>query len=92
RGLGDVYKRQLVETAPANPAQSADPTPTADPTAALLAAAQQAGTVVEFAQRRPHLTELFRDVVQVPSANEDDAATPKKKRGLLGSLFGKKAK
>ncbi|MGJ9476004.1 ABC transporter ATP-binding protein [Actinotignum sp. GS-2025b] len=84
--------RALVETAPANPAQSADPTPTADPTAALLAAAQQAGTVVEFAQRRPHLTELFRDVVQVPSANEDDAATPKKKRGLLGSLFGKKAK
>ncbi|MGJ9576911.1 ABC transporter ATP-binding protein [Actinotignum sp. GS-2025c] len=65
---------------------------TADPTAALLNAAQRAGTVVEFAQRRPHLTELFRDVVQVPSVEEGDAATPKKKRGLFGSLFGKKAK
>ena len=66
---------------------------TADPTAALLNAAQQAGTVVEFAQRRPHLTELFRDVVQVPSTEEEgDAATTKKKRGLFGSLFGKKAK
>ncbi|MGJ9463324.1 ABC transporter ATP-binding protein [Actinotignum sp. GS-2025e] len=79
--------RVLVETSPAAPDNI-----TTDPTAALLAAAQQAGTVVEFAQRRPHLTELFRDVVQVPSTNEDDAAAPKKKRGLLGSLFGKKAK
>ncbi|MGJ9712897.1 ABC transporter ATP-binding protein [Actinotignum sp. GS-2025d] len=78
--------------APGTGAAAANPAPTADPTAALLAVAQQAGTVVEFAQRRPHLTELFRDVVQVPSANEDDAATPKKKRGLFGSLFGKKAK
>ncbi|MDO5025058.1 MAG: ATP-binding cassette domain-containing protein [Trueperella sp.] len=52
----------------------------------ILQTALTAGAVHSFTPRRPHLTELFQDVVQQPTP---EPAPPAKKRGL-GRLFSRK--
>lgn len=51
----------------------------------ILRAAVTAGAVHEFAPRRPHLSELFNNVVVTP---EDEPEDKPKKKGLFS--FGKK--
>jgi len=48
----------------------------------ILQAALSAGPVHEFAPRRPHLTELFKDVVVAPADDEEETAK-KPKRSLF---------
>ncbi|USR79212.1 ABC transporter ATP-binding protein [Arcanobacterium pinnipediorum] len=54
----------------------------------LLRIALEAGPVVEFAPQRPHLQDIFKDVVSVP-VGEEKNDEPQKKRGLA-ALFGKR--
>ncbi|QRV01971.1 ATP-binding cassette domain-containing protein [Arcanobacterium phocisimile] len=54
----------------------------------LLRIALEAGTVMEFAPQRPHLQDIFKDIVSTPVAEEHNE-TPQKKRGLA-ALFGKR--
>ncbi|MCF2706747.1 ATP-binding cassette domain-containing protein [Arcanobacterium haemolyticum] len=49
------------------------------------------GPVHEFAPRRAHLNELFKDVVVAPAPGDTESSSDKKKsRGLLGALLGSK--
>ncbi|MCI1675682.1 MAG: ATP-binding cassette domain-containing protein [Ancrocorticia sp.] len=51
---------------------------------AVLRAALAAGSVHEFAPRRPHLADLFKDVVVTDPAPEEPQSPPRK--GLFGTL------
>ncbi|WP_235001743.1 ABC transporter ATP-binding protein [Arcanobacterium ihumii] len=55
----------------------------------VLRAALNVGAVHEFSTYRPHLTEMFSNVVSVPASTEETISEPKKKSGLAG-LFGRK--
>ena len=58
--------------------------PTSTDDQSVLRAALAVGAVHEFGPRRPHLTDLFKDVVVTVPPIETEA--PPKKRGVLGGL------
>ncbi|ADH93222.1 ABC transporter ATP-binding protein [Arcanobacterium haemolyticum] len=55
----------------------------------VLHTALAAGPVLEFAPHRPHLQEIFKDVVSTPVEETTEEPTPVRKSGF-GALFGKK--
>lgn len=55
-----------------------------------LHTALAAGPVLEFAPQRPHLQDIFKDVVSADAGSEEDAEETKPKKKGLAALFGKK--
>lgn len=56
----------------------------------VLRAALDIAPVRNFAHYRPHLTELFANVVQVPNIEDQTQKSAKSKKRGLASLFGRK--
>lgn len=58
-------------------------------TQAVLRSAMTHGVVTDFTRERPHLQDIFKDVVSVPDAEPTEEADKPKKKGLA-ALFGRK--
>lgn len=58
-------------------------------TQAILRKALEFGAVQDFTHERPHLQDIFKDVVSIPDPTEAEEAEEPKKKGLA-ALFGRK--